>query len=271
MEQRSPSASDIEGVPRPAARGPAKLALVVPTLHEVANIERVLQRIRSSLDPLGIPYELIVVDDDSRDGIADVVQKISDSDPRVRLLVRRNARGLGGAVVHGWERSEAKILGVIDADLQHPPELLPQLWKAMESGVDVALASRYAEHGSLRNWHPARYGLSRLAIWLTFPLQKPAIHVQDPMSGFFLVRRACIRNVHMETQGFKILLEILVRGNIQSVTEVPFSFGPREAGSSKAGIKEGLDYLSLLGRLYRAIGLRRRSTRKTRSNTPESR
>ena len=259
MEQRSPSASDIEGVPRPAARGPAKLALVVPTLHEVANIERVLQRIRSSLDPLGIPYELIVVDDDSRDGTAEVVQKISDSDPRVRLLVRRNARGLGGAVIHGWERSEAKIVGVMDADLQHPPEILPQLWKAMESGADVALASRYAEQGSPRNWHPVRYGLSRLAIWLTLPLQKPAIRVQDPMAGFFLVRRACLRDVHIETQGFKILLEILVKGNIQSVTEVPFCFGLREAGSSKAGIKEGLDYVSLLGRLYRSVGLRRRS------------
>lgn len=271
LEQRPPSASDMEGVARPTATGEAKLALVVPTLHEVANIERVLERVRSSLDPLGIPYELIVVDDDSRDGTAEVVQKISDSDPRVRLLVRKNARGLGGAVAHGWERSEAEIVGVMDADLQHPPELLPQLWKAMESGADVALASRYAEHGSLRNWHPVRHGLSRLAIWLTWPLQKPAIHVQDPMSGFFLVRRACIRNVHLETQGFKILLEILVRGNVESVTEVPFSFGPREAGSSKAGIKEGLDYLFLLGRLCRAVGLRRRSARTTPSSTPESR
>jgi dolichol-phosphate mannosyltransferase len=237
----------------------------------VANIERTLQRIRTSLDPLAIPYEIIVVDDESRDGTAEVVQTISGSDPRVRLLVRTNARGLGGAVVHGWERSEADIVGVIDADLQHPPEFLQQLWKAMESGVDLALASRDAEHGSLRNWHAVRYGLSRLAIWLTLPLQQPGIRVQDPMSGFFLVRRTCIRNFRMETQGFKILLEILVWGNIQSVTEVPFAFGPREAGSSKAGIKEGLDYLRLLWRLYRDVGLRQRSARTTRSNGPVSR
>lgn len=267
VEHWSPSANEIEGegVSLAAAKGLAKLALVVPTLHEVANIERILQRIRTSLDPIGIPYEIIIVDDDSRDGTAEVVREISDSDPRVRLLVRTNARGLGGAVVHGWEHSAAGIVGVIDADLQHPPELLPELWKAMESGADLALASRYAQHGSLRNWHPVRYGLSRLAIWLTLPLQKPAIHVRDPMSGFFLVRRECIRDVHLETQGFKILLEILVKGNIQSVTEVPFSFGPREAGSSKAGIKEGLNYLSLLRRLYRA------SARATRSHTPEQR
>jgi dolichol-phosphate mannosyltransferase len=247
------------GGPLAAAKEPAKLALVVPTLHEVANIETILQRIRTSLDPLGISYEVIIVDDDSQDGTAEVVGKISGSDVRVRLLVRTNARGLGGAVVHGWEHSAAGIVGVIDADLQHPPELLPQLWKAMESGSDLAVASRYTKHGSPRHWHPVRYALSRLAIWLTWPIQKPAIHVQDPMSGFFLVRRACIRDIHIETQGFKILLEILVRGNIQSVTEVPFSFGPRKEGNSKAGIKEGLDYLFLLGRLYRAAGLRRRS------------
>ena len=121
-----------------------KLALVLPTHHEAGNIQTVLQRVRASLDPLGIPYEVIVVDDDSRDGTAEIVHAISECDPRVRLLVRSNARGLGGAVVYGWERSEAEIVGVIDADLQHPPELLPQLWKAIESGAELALASRYA-------------------------------------------------------------------------------------------------------------------------------
>ena len=124
----------MEDVPLVAAKGPATLALVVPTLHEAANIERILERIRSSLDPLDIPYEIIIVDDDSRDGTAEVVRKISGADPRVRLLVRTDARGLGGAVVHGWAHSSAAVVGVIDADFQHPPELLPQLWKAMDVG-----------------------------------------------------------------------------------------------------------------------------------------
>ena len=262
MEPTLP-ATEITNAPRPAARIPAKLALVVPTLHEVANIETILHRARTTLDPLGISYELIVVDDDSQDGTSEVVQRISDSDPRVRLMVRKNARGLGGAVVHGWDGSSAGVIGVMDADLQHPPEILPQLWKAMESGADLALASRYAENGSLRHWNPVRRGLSQLAIWLTVPLQRRAIRVQDPMSGFFLVRRACLRDVQLKTQGFKILLEILVRGDIHSVTEVPFSFGLREAGDSKAGIKEGFDYLSLLSRLYRGLGLKRRFSPST--------
>jgi dolichol-phosphate mannosyltransferase len=245
-------ASVPEDVPQeqvPQAR--AKLALVLPTLHEAGNIHTVLQRVRASLDPLGIPYEVIVVDDDSRDGTAEIVHAISECDPRVRLLVRSNTRGLGGAVVYGWERSEAEIVGVIDADLQHPPELLPQLWKAIESGADLALASRYAAPGGLRGWNLARRGLSWLAIWMTKPLQKPEIRVKDPMTGFFLVRRACIRDITLETQGFKILLEILVRGGVRSAVEIPFSFGLRKAGSSKAGLREGLNYISLLGRLWR--------------------
>jgi dolichol-phosphate mannosyltransferase len=250
----------------PQAR--AKLALVLPTLHEAGNIQAVLQRVRSSLDPLGILYEVIVVDDDSQDGTAEMVHAISQSDPRVRLLVRHAARGLGGAVVYGWQRSDAEIVGVIDADLQHPPELLPQLWKAMEAGADVALASRYAAPGGLSGWNPVRRGLSRLAIWLTQPLQKPEIRVHDPMTGFFLVRQACIRDLALETQGFKILLEILVRGAVRSATEIPFSFGQRKAGSSKAGIKEGLDYLFLLGRLWRDAGVGWRTGQTARNHWP---
>jgi len=123
----------------------------VPTLHEAANIRTVLERIRGSLDPLGIPYEVIVVDDNSQDGTADIVGEISRSDPRVRLLVRTGARGLGGAVVHGWEKSDAEIVGVIDADSQHPPELLPQLWKAMEGGTDLPTIQLLMGHEKLQD------------------------------------------------------------------------------------------------------------------------
>lgn len=252
----------------PIARPAAKLALVVPTLHEAANIPTVLERVRQSLDPLGFPYELIVVDDDSRDGTEELVRQIGESDPRVRLLVRRKVRGLGGAVVYGWEHSDAEVVGVIDADLQHPPEILPKLWQAIEAGADLALASRYVPNGGVPGWHPVRHALSRLAIWLTYPLQKPEIRVQDPMAGFFLVRRSCLRGLTLETQGFKILLEILVRGSVRSAMEIPFSFGPRHAGASKAGLKEGLDYLYLLTRLARISFSDGRSPQPATENRP---
>ncbi len=246
------SPADIQNIPAAAVPRPvAKLAIVVPTLCEAENIRVLLERIRESLDPLGFPYELIVVDDDSRDGIDTIVQEIAEADPRIRLLTRTGQRSLGRAVLHGWSQTDAEILGVIDADLQHPPELLPELWKAIESGNDVVLASRYAPRGGLNNWHPARHLLSCMAIWLTYPLQKPGIPVKDPMAGFFMVRRSCLRDVDLQGQGFKILLEILVRANVRSVAEIPFTFGPRRAGASKASLRVGLDYISLLYRLWR--------------------
>src|SRR5882672_2083363 len=247
------SSADIPDVRVSAAPRPvAKLAIVVPTLCEAENIRVLLDRIRQSLDPLGFAYEVIVVDDDSRDGIATIVQEIAASDPRVRLSVRTGERSLGGAVLHGWRHTDAEILAVIDADLQHPPELLPELWKAVEAGNDVVLASRYAPKGGLKNWHPARHLLSCMAIWLTYPLQKPGIYVKDPMAGFFLVRRSCLRDMDMHTEGFKILLEILVRADVRSVVEIPFTFGPRHAGTSKANLKVGLHYFALLYRLWKS-------------------
>jgi dolichol-phosphate mannosyltransferase len=229
-------------------RGTAKLALVIPTLCEADNIQVLLERIQKSLEPLNIPYELIVVDDDSRDGIEGLVQEVACKDERVRLLVRTGVRGLAGAVIHGWAHSDADILGVIDADLQHPPELLPQLWQALE-GNDVVLASRYAPQGSRKNWNRFRHLISQIAIWMTLPLQRPNIRVMDPMSGFFLVRRNAIRGLRLHPTGFKILLEILVSGDIRSAKEVPFSFGHRYKGKSKAGLKVGLEYILLLAKL----------------------
>jgi len=249
--EETESPADNKGAPVSVTPA-AKLALVVPTLREAENIRTVLNRIRQSLDPLRFAYEILVVDDDSGDGIDAIVQEIAAVDPRVRLLIRKEERGLGGAVLHGWKHTDAEVLGVIDADLQHPPELLPRLWEAVDSGRDVVLASRYAPQGGLDNWHPARHLLSRMAIWLTYPLQKRHIQVKDPMAGFFMVRRSCLKDIELHNRGFKILLEILVRGDVRSVSEIPFTFGPRRAGTSKANIRVGLDYFGLLLRLWKA-------------------
>jgi dolichol-phosphate mannosyltransferase len=225
-----------------------KLALVIPTLGEAANVQVLLDRLAKSLQPLAIPYELIVVDDDSQDGIEGLVTEIAQADERVRLLVRKGVRGLAGAVIHGWANTNADVLGVMDADLQHPPELVPHLWQALARN-DVVVASRYAPEGRLNNWNRFRHLISQLSIWMTLPLQRPSIRVLDPMSGFFLVRRSAIRDIRLHTQGFKILLEILVRGDIRSVKEIPFTFGQRFQGKSKASVKVGIEYLKLLAQL----------------------
>jgi dolichol-phosphate mannosyltransferase len=229
-----------------------KLGLVIPTLNEEENIGAVLDRVRTNLDGLLIDYELLVVDDDSADGTGAVVNEYSKLDPRIRLLVRRGCRGLAGAVIYGWDRTDANLLGVIDADLQHPPELLPALVAAIQESRDIAIASRYSDGNGIAGWNPVRRAISLLSTWITVPLQKPGIRVRDPLSGFFMLRRTCIAGVRLQPEGFKLLLEILVRGNIRSVAEVPYRFGLRYAGKSKANLGVGLDYLQLLGRLSKS-------------------
>lgn len=227
------------------------LALVIPTLREAGNIQVLLGRIRASLDACGVAYEVIVVDDHSGDGIEAIVAEIARNDPHVRCIVRTGEHGLAGAVLRGWSETDANLLGVMDADLQHPPELLPKLLGEVEAGADLAIGSRYLRGGSLRDWSAMRRLLSRLAVWLTLPVQRADVRVSDPMSGFFLVRRSCIEHVGLQSSGFKILLEILARAQVHCVREVPFDFGRRYAGSSKAGVRVALDYLALLLRLYR--------------------
>ena len=229
-----------------------KLGLVIPTLNEEANIGTLLGRVRSNLDGLQIDYELIVVDDDSTDGTGAVVREYSRSEPRIRLLVRQGCRGLAGAVLHGWDHTDANLLGVIDADLQHPPELLSELVASVQEGHDMAIASRYTDGNGVAGWNPLRRAISQLGTWITVPLQKPGIRVRDPLSGFFVLRRSCMDGVRLQPEGFKLLLDILVRGSIQSVAEIPYHFGLRQGGKSKASLRVGFDYLQLLGRLSRS-------------------
>ncbi|MFP5228612.1 MAG: polyprenol monophosphomannose synthase [Acidobacteriota bacterium] len=236
-----------------APRAPA-LALVIPTLRESQNIRPLLRRVRDALDRYDRSYEVIVVDDMSRDGIEEIVADLAAEDPRIRLIVREGERGLAGAVVRGWQESEAPLLAVIDADLQHPPELLPRLWAEINAGADLVVGSRYADGGSMHGWKVARQLISRIAIGMTMPVQRAGLRARDPMSGYFMVRRTCIERIEMQKTGFKILLEILARADIHSVVEVPFQFGRRHAGASKASLGVALDYLTLLMRLYRQKG-----------------
>jgi dolichol-phosphate mannosyltransferase len=227
-----------------------KLALVIPTLCEAGNIGRALDQAREALDLLHIDYEILVVDDDSNDGTGEVVMAIAEADPRVRLIVRKGQRGLSGAVLDGWSQTDADVLGVMDGDLQHPAELLPELYTAVAQGSDLAIGSRYTPGGELGGWNPMRRLLSLAAVWATWPLQRRRLRAKDPMSGFFLVRRSAVERIEFQRAGFKLLLEILVRARLTSVEEVPFVFGARFRGASKANFKVAWDYGRLLARLY---------------------
>jgi len=212
-----------------------------------------LNRLQRALEDVKLDYELIVVDDDSQDGTAQLVQAYARNDPRVRLLMRKGERGLAGAVIDGWKHTDANVLGVIDADLQHPPEVLPTLLEAIFEGNDIVIASRYTglNHDSVSDWSKVRHFISRCSTWATAPLQRRGVRVTDPMSGYFVVRRECIEGLNLQPKGFKILLEILVKGHLRKAAEVPFRFATRHAGESKADLKVAIDYVSLLGKLSR--------------------
>jgi dolichol-phosphate mannosyltransferase len=227
-----------------------KFGLVIPTLNEAGNIPVLLDRINTALEPLQIDHELIIVDDDSTDGTAEVAQEYAARDSRVKVFVRRGQKGLAGAVIHGWEHTDAELLGVIDADLQHPPEVLPALIAAIRKGADIAIASRYVNGNGVGEWNKFRLFVSRCGTLATAPLQRN-VKVKDPLSGFFAVRRECIESLKLQPEGFKILLEILVKGRINSAVEVPFQFGSRHSGESKASVRVALQYFSLLGKLSR--------------------
>jgi len=231
-----------------------KFALVVPTLNEAENITTVLDRVTGAMSMIQVPWEVLVVDDDSDDSTGRKVLQYAESDRRVRLLVRRSQRGLAGAVSYGWAQTDADLLGVIDADLQHPPELLPTLINKVCEGFDVAVASRYLRPNSTQGWSLIRRVVSRLSIVATVRVQKSAVRVKDPMSGFFVLRRECIEGLSLQPTGFKVLLEILATGHVNSAVEVPFTFAPRHYGKSKANGMTALHYISLLYKLSRYVG-----------------
>lgn len=233
-----------------------RFALVVPTLNEAGNIGKILPQLTDALTSTQFEYEIIVVDDGSTDGTVEQAREWAERDPRIRVFSRSGERGLAGAVLYGWSQSRANLLGVIDADLQHPPELLPELLRAAEHS-DVVIASRYAQNHGTKGWNPLRAAVSRLSTLAAAPLiSKKNLRVTDPMSGFFIIHRRCIEGLTFQTTGFKLLLEILVRGRIQTASEVPYLFGLRQNGRSKADATVALHYLHLLSRLSRDLVLR---------------
>jgi dolichol-phosphate mannosyltransferase len=239
-----------------AVRTENTFALVIPTLNEAGNIDKVLGEVTEALRGTRFEYEIIVVDDGSTDGTVEEVQSWSNRDPRIRLISRTGERGLAGAVLCGWGQSHGAFLGVMDADLQHPPRLVPELLK-QAARADIAIASRYAQGDGIKDWNPIRAAVSRLSTLAAVPLiSKKNLRVTDPMSGFFILHRRCIEGLTFQATGFKLLLEILVRGHIRRVREIPYHFGLRHAGRSKANVAVAFHYLHLLSRLSRDLVLR---------------
>ncbi|MEU0372568.1 glycosyltransferase family 2 protein [Streptomyces sp. NPDC006283] len=228
---------------------PGAVTIVVPTFNESGNIRELLRRLTESV-PSRLPCEVLFVDD-STDDTPEVIRSAAQDCPFPVDVLHRDTPtgGLGGAVVEGMRKAGSDWIVVMDADLQHPPALVPELVAAGEqAGADLVVASRYIRGGSREGLAGGyRIAVSRGATWLTkglFPRRLRGI--SDPMSGFFAIRRSVVTADVLKPLGYKILLELAVRCRPETVAEVPFVFQDRFAGESKSTAKEGMRFLGHL-------------------------
>jgi dolichol-phosphate mannosyltransferase len=228
-----------------------RLSVIVPTYREGKNIAELVARLSRILDPLAPDrYEIIVVDDDSPDGTWQIAQQLTANYPALRVMRREGDRGLSTAVIRGWQAARGEILAVIDADLQHPPETTADLYRMMERGSDLAVATRHVEGGGVSDWSAFRRFISRGAQIIGLVVLPDVVgRVSDPMSGYFMVRRSAVQDVELHPLGYKILIEVLARGRSKWIGEVPYVFRERDQGESKVTLKVYGDYLRHLLRL----------------------
>ena len=226
---------------------PPSVAIIVPTLNEVENVAELLTRLDAVLQ--GVAYEVMFVDDDSRDGTAEAVRVISRNDPRVRCLQRIGRRGLTSACIEGALATAAPLIAVMDADLQHDEAVLPRMVAAFaaQPALDLAVASRYVAGGGIGDWKASRARISGFATKLSRLVT--SADIADPMSGFFVIRRpafdAAVRR--LSSQGFKILLDLLASSpRPLRLQEFPYVFRPRLHGDSKLDSMVAWEFLMLI-------------------------
>ena len=222
------------------------LSLVIPTYRERENLEPLLTRLKAVRAVLSEPIEVLIVDDQSPDGTAQHAQRLLSQSGLGRVVEHHGKRDLGLAVREGVRHARGDLIGFMDADLSHPPELLPTLVAAVRSGNEVAIASRYVKGGGIANWPWSRRVLSRLANRLTEPL----VHVADATSGYFVCRASVLNASEWHPKGYKVLLELLARGCLHETQEVPYYFRDRQRGVSKLGMRTLALYSRQLVALY---------------------
>src|SRR6185436_11843555 len=244
--QSNPVSLDLE------VRAPFELSVVIPTRNEAGNIAPLLSRIEQATK--GTTTEVVFVDD-STDNTPETITKLQDQfSLQVKLVHRpleQRKNGLGGAVMEGFKVAQAPWVCVMDADLQHPPEMLPKILKQAEnSGSDVVVGSRLSAGGDASSLGFKRTIISQvfaMTTRITFPQRLK--NVTDPLSGFFILRKSKLNLDILRPDGFKILLEILASHPDLSVSEIPIHFGFRNAGESKASVRETIRYFRTLLRL----------------------
>jgi dolichol-phosphate mannosyltransferase len=222
------------------------LSIVIPTYNERTRLGDLVERVCETFRASGIAGEIVIVDDNSPDGTGAFAEELAARLP-VRVVHRAGKLGLGTAVIDGFAAARGSVFGVMDADLSHPPAVLPRMLAALDRyQADLVIASRYIPGGGINNWPLVRRAMSRFACLLARPLTA----ARDATSGYFLIRRHATEDVRIQARGFKICLELIVRGNARTIVEVPYEFTDRAAGESKMNWREATGYFRQVYDLY---------------------
>ena len=224
-----------------------QLSIIIPTYNERENLPILIERILKSLNQHNITnYEIIIVDDNSPDGTGEIAEQLAKQYKNIKVLHRPAKMGLATAFLDGVKLAKGNIVALMDADLQHPPELLPELYQAILNGYDMAIASRYIKGGGTENWSTKRKIVSKGAIILAHILFPESRKIKDITSGYFTIRKDIIQNKKLNPIGYKIMLEIVVKAKPKRIIEIPFIFKSRTKGRSKLSSKEFINYLKHL-------------------------
>src|SRR3990170_3121300 len=222
---------------------PPALSVIVPTYNERDSLPILINRLASVA--AGVVLEVVIVDEGSPDGTGALAEELARPAPMpIRVVHRPGKAGLASAVMDGVAVSRGATVTVMDADLSHPPELLPDLAAAVADGADVAVASRYVPRGGIEAWPLLRRIVSRGATGLA--RMGLGLSVHDPLSGFFAARRTLLTGGEYRQLGYKLLVEILATHRRARVVEIPYRFVDRGHGTSKLSPREIVDFLRLL-------------------------
>lgn len=222
------------------------MSVVIPTYNEAGGIEKLIRALSDVFRANDIRGEIVIVDDNSSDGTGALVDALAATYP-TRCVHRPGKLGLASAVIDGWATCSSAILGCMDGDFSHDPQVVPAMIRAIMNGeCELAVGSRYVPGGGITNWPWRRRITSRVAIALARPLTP----VRDITSGFFFCRREVIEGVALDPIGFKIGLEVIIKGRYARVKEFPYVFTDRTAGTSKLNSNEIVNYLKQLSKMY---------------------
>ena len=229
------------------------VSVIVPTYNEAGNIEATIRKVSGMLSDNQINGEIIVVDDNSPDGTPEIASRLSDTCP-VRVFVRSNERGLATAVKRGFELARGDICLVIDADLSHPLDKIPEMiHPILQGNCDMTVGSRYIARGGCEGWSLRRRLIRKVSGFLA----RGVTNLSDPTTGFMAIKRSLLDGLNLDPVGWKIVLEVIVRAKPR-VIEIPIIFVDRKQGESKMSSSIIKEAISLLFRL-RIINLFRKS------------